>query len=88
MAAPSRPPRPTAESKGAKPADLSPAARAYLAKKGYDPMNGARPLGRVIQDEIKRPLTDEILFGKLVGGGIVRVDVVDDKVTFESTAGS
>jgi ATP-dependent Clp protease ATP-binding subunit ClpA len=68
--------------------DLSPAARGYLAKKGYDPMNGARPLGRVIQDEIKRPLTDEILFGKLVGGGTVRVDVVDDKVVFESTAGS
>ncbi len=68
--------------------DLSPAARAYLAKKGYDPMNGARPLGRVIQDEIKRPLTDELLFGKLVGGGTVRVDVVDDKVTFESIAGA
>jgi ATP-dependent Clp protease ATP-binding subunit ClpA len=68
--------------------DLSPAARAYLAKKGYDPMNGARPLGRVIQDEIKRPLTDELLFGKLAGGGAVRVDVVDDKVTFDSKAGA
>ncbi len=62
--------------------DLSAAARAYLAKKGYDPMNGARPLGRVIQDEIKRPLTDEMLFGKLASGGAVRVDVADDKVTF------
>jgi ATP-dependent Clp protease ATP-binding subunit ClpA len=62
--------------------DLSAAARAYLAKKGYDPMNGARPLGRVIQDEIKRPLTDEMLFGKLASGGGVRVDVADDKVTF------
>ncbi len=62
--------------------DLSAAARAYLAKKGYDPMNGARPLGRVIQDEIKRPLTDEMLFGKLASGGSVRVDVADDKVTF------
>ena len=50
------------------------AARAYLAKKGYDPMNGARPLGRVIQDEVKRPLTDEMLFGKLASGGSVRVD--------------
>jgi ATP-dependent Clp protease ATP-binding subunit ClpA len=68
--------------------DLSPAARGYLAKKGYDPMNGARPLGRVIQDEIKRPLTDEILFGKLMGGGTVRVDVVDDKVVFDAQAGS
>jgi ATP-dependent Clp protease ATP-binding subunit ClpA len=62
--------------------ELSEAARAYLAKKGYDPLNGARPLGRVIQDEIKRPLTDELLFGKLVAGGTVRVDAVDDKVTF------
>jgi ATP-dependent Clp protease ATP-binding subunit ClpA len=63
--------------------ELSDAARAYLAKKGYDPMNGARPLGRVIQDEIKRPLTDEMLFGKLASGGAVRVDVADDKVTFD-----
>ncbi|HEY4393350.1 MAG TPA: ATP-dependent Clp protease ATP-binding subunit ClpA [Polyangia bacterium] len=62
--------------------ELSSAARAYLGKKGYDPMNGARPLGRVIQDEIKRPLTDEMLFGKLASGGTVRVDVADDKVTF------
>jgi ATP-dependent Clp protease ATP-binding subunit ClpA len=62
--------------------ELSPAARAYLAKKGYDPMNGARPLGRVIQDEIKRPLTDEMLFGKLASGGTVRVDVAEEKVTF------
>jgi ATP-dependent Clp protease ATP-binding subunit ClpA len=66
--------------------ELSDAARAYLAKKGYDPMNGARPLGRVIQDEIKRPLTDEMLFGKLASGGSVRVDVegegVTEKVTF------
>ena len=63
--------------------ELTDAARGYLAKKGYDPMNGARPLGRVIQDEIKRPLTDEMLFGKLASGGSVRVDVADDKVTFD-----
>jgi ATP-dependent Clp protease ATP-binding subunit ClpA len=62
--------------------ELSEAARAYLAKKGYDPMNGARPLGRVIQDEIKRPLTDELLFGKLAAGGTVRVDVEADQVRF------
>ena len=66
--------------------ELLPAARAYLAEKGYDPMNGARPLARVIQDEIKRPLTDELLFGKLVSGGSVRVDVVDGKVTFSTAA--
>ncbi|MDB4981257.1 MAG: ATP-dependent Clp protease ATP-binding subunit ClpA, partial [Myxococcales bacterium] len=55
--------------------ELTEAARAYLAEKGYDPMNGARPLGRVIQDELKRPLTDELLFGKLTSGGLVRADV-------------
>jgi ATP-dependent Clp protease ATP-binding subunit ClpA len=53
---------------------LTEAARAYLAEKGYDPMNGARPLARVIQDEVKRPLTDELLFGKLANGGAVKVD--------------
>ncbi len=66
--------------------ELTEAARAYLAKKGYDPLNGARPLGRVIQDEIKRPLTDELLFGKLASGGTVRVDAADDKVTFTTAA--
>jgi ATP-dependent Clp protease ATP-binding subunit ClpA len=65
--------------------ELTEAARAYLAKKGYDPMNGARPLGRVIQDEVKRPLTDELLFGKLASGGTVRVDAAADgeKLTFD-----
>jgi ATP-dependent Clp protease ATP-binding subunit ClpA len=62
--------------------ELSDAARAYLAKKGYDPLNGARPLARVIADEVKRPLTDELLFGKLAAGGTVRVDAADDKLTF------
>jgi len=61
---------------------LIPAAREFLAKKGYDPMNGARPLARVMQDEVKRPLTDELLFGALASGGSVTVDVVDDKLTF------
>jgi len=62
--------------------ELSEAARAYLAKKGYDPMNGARPLSRVIQDEVKRPLTDELLFGKLSNGGVVRIDAAGEKLTF------
>jgi ATP-dependent Clp protease ATP-binding subunit ClpA len=63
------------------------AARSYLAKKGYDPMNGARPLGRVIQDEVKRPLTDELLFGALAGGGTVQVDFDEatQKLTFACT---
>jgi ATP-dependent Clp protease ATP-binding subunit ClpA len=57
---------------------LSPAVREHLAKKGYDPMNGARPLSRVIHDLVKRPLTDELLFGSLTDGGSVHVDL-DDK---------
>jgi ATP-dependent Clp protease ATP-binding subunit ClpA len=56
---------------------LSLAARRYLSRRGYDPMNGARPLGRVIQDEVKRPLTNELLFGSLVEGGRVEVDATD-----------
>ncbi len=55
--------------------ELTEAARARLADKGYEPDFGARPLGRVIQQEIKNPLTDEVLFGRLKGGGRVRVDV-------------
>jgi ATP-dependent Clp protease ATP-binding subunit ClpA len=62
--------------------ELSEGARGYLAKKGYDPMNGARPLARVIADEVKRPLTDELLFGKLASGGAVHVDADGDKLTF------
>jgi ATP-dependent Clp protease ATP-binding subunit ClpA len=61
---------------------VTPAARAYLGKKGHDPMNGARPLGRLLQDEVKRPLTDELLFGRLSQGGAVEVDSVEDKLIF------
>jgi ATP-dependent Clp protease ATP-binding subunit ClpA len=50
---------------------LTPAARAYLAEKGYDPQYGARPLSRLIQAEVRDPLTDEILFGRLEKGGTV-----------------
>jgi len=62
--------------------ELTDAARAYLAKKGFDPLNGARPLGRVIQDEVKKPLTDELLFGALANGGVVTVDHDGEKLTF------
>jgi len=55
----------------------SPEARTWLAEHGFDPEMGARPMARVIQEQIKRPLADELLFGKLVGGGRVKVDVVD-----------
>jgi ATP-dependent Clp protease ATP-binding subunit ClpA len=62
--------------------ELSDEARAYFADKGYDADNGARPLARLIQDEVKRPLGDEILFGKLEHGGRVRVDVDGSEVRF------
>ena len=55
--------------------ELSDGARAWLAQRGYDPAMGARPLGRLIQEQIKKPLADELLFGKLRKGGLVRVDV-------------
>jgi ATP-dependent Clp protease ATP-binding subunit ClpA len=62
---------------------LDQAARDWLAVKGYDPLFGARPLGRVIQEHIKRPLADELLFGKLAKGGTVTVTIKEDKPSFE-----
>jgi len=61
---------------------LDPAARAWLAEKGYDPVFGARPLGRVIQIEVRDPLTDEILFGSLEHGGTVTIGLADGRLTF------
>jgi ATP-dependent Clp protease ATP-binding subunit ClpA len=61
---------------------LTPAARAWLAVKGYDSVFGARPLGRTIQREVRDPLTDEILFGRLEHGGTVTIDMVDDQLAF------
>ena len=61
---------------------LTDAARQWLAVKGYTPAFGARPLARVIQEHIKKPLAEELLFGKLAKGGTVDVDVVDGKITF------
>jgi ATP-dependent Clp protease ATP-binding subunit ClpA len=55
-------------------------ARHLLAEKGYDPKMGARPMARVIQDEIKQVLADELLFGDLTDGGHVKIDVEDDKL--------
>jgi ATP-dependent Clp protease ATP-binding subunit ClpA len=65
--------------------ELTDAARVWLGKRGYDPVMGARPLARVIQEHVKKPLADELLFGKLKKGGLVRVDIDpadDDKLTF------
>jgi ATP-dependent Clp protease ATP-binding subunit ClpA len=62
---------------------ISESARRYLAQKGYDPAYGARPLNRLIQDKLKKPLADELLFGKLTGGGEVNVDLVADELSFK-----
>ncbi|HVH56114.1 MAG TPA: ATP-dependent Clp protease ATP-binding subunit ClpA [Vicinamibacterales bacterium] len=61
---------------------LQPEARQWLAGKGYDPVFGARPLARVIQTEVRDPLTDEILFGRLEQGGTVTIGLTDGKLTF------
>jgi ATP-dependent Clp protease ATP-binding subunit ClpA len=61
---------------------LTPKARRWLAERGYDPSFGARPMARLIQNEIKRVLADEILFGSLQGGGNVEVDENDGKLVF------
>ncbi len=61
---------------------LSDAATNWLATKGYDKAMGARPLARLIADKIKKPLADEVLFGKLVKGGSVTIDLQDDDLTF------
>jgi ATP-dependent Clp protease ATP-binding subunit ClpA len=55
-------------------------ARHWLSEKGYDPIMGARPMARVIQDEIKQVLADELLFGELTDGGHVKIDVEDNKL--------
>ena len=64
--------------------ELTAEAAEWIADKGYDDKMGARPLARVIQEHIKKPLAEELLFGKLSKGGLVRVAVVDDKLVLES----
>ena len=66
--------------------DLTPAAAEWLADKGYDDKMGARPLARVIQESIKKPLAEELLFGKLMKGGVVKVKVKDGKIELEVLA--
>ena len=65
--------------------ELSSAAKEWLAERGYDRLYGARPLGRVIQEYIKKPLAEELLFGKLAKGGSVKVTMKDGKLEFEFT---
>jgi ATP-dependent Clp protease ATP-binding subunit ClpA len=66
--------------------ELTDAARELLAKKGYDPAFGARPLARVMEDTVKRPLTEEILFGKLENGGTAVVDAEGETIVLRTTA--
>src|SRR5487761_877943 len=62
--------------------ELDPAARNWLAEKGYDRLYGARPLARIIQEHVKKPLAEELLFGKLAKGGVVQVKRDGDKLAF------
>ncbi len=68
--------------------EVSPAARRYLGEKGYDEKLGARPIARIIEDELKKPLSKEILFGKLEKGGKIHVDFDQEKqkLTFKFSA--
>jgi ATP-dependent Clp protease ATP-binding subunit ClpA len=63
--------------------ELSQEAGDWLAKKGYDTQMGARPLARVIQEHVKKPLAEEVLFGKLAKGGTVRITLKDDALAFD-----
>ena len=68
--------------------ELSSAAKEWLAERGYDRNYGARPLARVIQEHIKKPLAEELLFGRLVTGGAVKVGMKDGALDFEFSSAS
>ena len=63
--------------------ELTGEAADWLAKNGFDELYGARPLARVIQENIKKPLADDILFGRLTRGGHVKVELKDGKIAFD-----
>jgi ATP-dependent Clp protease ATP-binding subunit ClpA len=70
-------------------AQFTDALKKHLAKKGFDPLMGARPMSRLIQDTIRRALADELLFGRLQHGGKVTIDIGEDekmKLVFEEEA--
>src|SRR5699024_7495246 len=67
--------------------DVGEDARRWLAEKGFDRQMGARPMTRVIQENVKRVLADELLFGKLANGGKVRLSVRDGELVVETEAG-
>ncbi len=66
--------------------ELDDEARAWLTERGYDKLYGARPMGRLVQEKIKQPLAEELLFGKLIHGGEVKVRIKDNAPSFEITA--
>ena len=63
--------------------DVSPQARQWLAQHGYDEHMGARPMARLIQEQIKKPLADELLFGRLARGGSVNVGIQNDEIVLD-----
>ena len=63
--------------------ELTTDARQWLADKGYDQAMGARPMARVIQEQLKKPLANEILFGRLLHGGDVKVSLKNDELFFD-----
>jgi ATP-dependent Clp protease ATP-binding subunit ClpA len=65
--------------------ELDDEAREWLTTRGYDKLYGARPMGRLVQEKIKQPLAEELLFGKLVNGGEVKVRIKDNALAFEIT---
>jgi ATP-dependent Clp protease ATP-binding subunit ClpA len=65
--------------------DLDDEAREWLTARGYDKLYGARPMGRLMQEKIKQPLAEELLFGKLVNGGEVKIRIKDNAPAFEIT---
>ena len=60
--------------------NVTQAARTWLAEKGYDPKMGARPFERLFEQKVKKPLSQEILFGRLMNGGRANVDIVDGEI--------
>ena len=64
--------------------ELDDEARQWLTDRGYDKLYGARPMGRLVQEKIKQPLAEELLFGKLVNGGEVKVRIKDNAPSFET----
>jgi ATP-dependent Clp protease ATP-binding subunit ClpA len=65
--------------------ELDDEARQWLVDRGYDKLYGARPMGRLVQEKIKQPLAEELLFGKLVNGGEVKVRIKENAAAFEIT---